>query len=145
MNKKTFLLVGAFLVLAAAYNLAYFLDWHKRPQIQIFCEKSRRAVMHGNDAPELVFHFATAVPLTSIEVVDADDARTNKYPHALWHVLAADKPVPTSSFGYGAAIQGMKPEIASAEPEPLESGGAYLLLVEAGKNLKGKLPFQSPF
>ena len=81
----------------------------------------------------------------SIEVVAADDARTNKYPHALWHVLAADKPVATTSFGYGAAIQGMKPEIASAEPEPLEAGTDYLLLIEAGKNHKGKLSFQSPF
>ncbi len=145
MNKKTVLLVGAFLVLAATYNLAYFLDWHKRPQIQIFCEKSRRAILRGNDEPGLIFHFIKAVPLTSIEVVAADDARTNKYPHPLWHVLAADKPVPTTSFGYGATIKGMKPEIASAEPEPLEAGTDYLLLIEAGKNHKGKLSFQSPF
>jgi hypothetical protein len=145
MNKKTVYLVGAILVLAAAYNLAYFMDWRKRPQIQIFCEKSRRAILRRSETPGVIFHFAKSYPLTSIEVVDAEDARTNKYPHALWHVLAADKPVPTTSFGYGAAIQGMKPEIATAEPEPLEAGNDYVLLVEAGKKVKGKVTFQPPY
>jgi hypothetical protein len=145
MNKQTSFLVGAILVLAAAYNLAFFIDWHKRPQIQIFCEKSRRAILRGSETPDLIFHLAKSYPLTSIEVVDAEDARTNAYPHALWHVLAADGPVPTTSFGYGAAIEGMKPEISTAVPEPLEAGTEYLLLVEAGKNVKGQLPFQLPF
>jgi hypothetical protein len=144
MNKKTVFLVGAILILAAAYNLAFFMDWHKRPQIQIFCEKSRRAILRRNETPGLIFHLAKSYSLTSIEVVAADDARTNKYPHALWHVLAADKPVPTTSFGYGANIHGMRPEIATAEPEPLEPGTEYLLLIEAGKKDKGKLPFQPP-
>jgi hypothetical protein len=145
MNKKTAFLVGAILVLAAAYNLAFFMDWHKGPEIQIFCEKSRRAILGGSETPDLIFHFVKSYPLTSIEVVDAEDARTNKYPHALWHVLAADGPVPTTSFAYGAAIHGMKPEIATAVPEPLEPGMEYLLLVEAGKKVKGKFPFQQPF
>jgi hypothetical protein len=144
MNRKTVYLVGAILILAAAYNLAFFFDWHKRSDIQIFYEKSRRAILGGNEAPGLIFHLVKSYPLTSIEVVAADDARTNKYPHALWHILADDKPVPTTSFGYGASIHGMKPEIATAEPEPLEAGTEYLLLIEAGKKFKGKLPFQSP-
>jgi len=145
MNKRTAFLVGAILVLAAAYNLAFFMDWHKRPKIQIFCEKSRRAILGGSETPDLIFHLAKPFPLTSIEVVAAEDARTNKYPHALWHVLAAAGPVPTTSFSYGAAIDGMKPEIPIAVPEPLEAGTEYLLLVEAGKNVKGRLPFQPPF
>src|SRR5580658_498742 len=119
MNKRTAYLVGAVLVLAAAYNLAFFFDWHKRSDIRIFCEKSRRAILSRNDSPDLIFHFVKPYPLTSIEVVEAEDARTNKYPHALWHLLAADQPVPTDSFTYGAAIAGMKPEIPTAIPEPL--------------------------
>jgi hypothetical protein len=145
MNKRTAYLVGAILVLAAAYNLAFFMDWHKRPEIQIFCEKSRGAIMHGSESPNLIFHLVKSYPLTSIEVVEAEDARTNKYPHPLWHVLAEDKPVPTTSFAYGAAIHGMKPEIPTAMPEPLEVDTEYLLLVEAGKKIKGKLLFQLPF
>jgi hypothetical protein len=145
MNKRTVILVGAILVLAAAYNLAFFFDWHKRTDIQIFCEKSRRAILRRSETPGLIFHFVKSYPLTSIEVVAAEDARTNKYPHALWHVLAADAPVPVTSFSYGAAIHGMKPEIPTAVPEPLQADTEYLLLVEAGKNVKGKLPFQPPF
>jgi hypothetical protein len=144
MNKRTVLLVCAALALAGAY-IVFFMDWHKRPKIQIFMEKSRRSLLGGSEDPAIFFHFTNAYPLTSIEVVEADDARTNKYPHALWHVVAADAPVPTTSFSYGAAIPGMKPEISTADPEPLDSDTEYLLLVEAGKDLKGKITFQPPY
>jgi hypothetical protein len=142
MNKRAVLLICVALVLAGA---RFFMDSHKRPNIQIFMEKSRRSTMKGSDTPDIVFHFPTNYPLTSIEVVEAEDARTNKYPHALWHLVASDKPVPTKSFAYGAKIRGMNPEIATAEPEPLELDTQYVLLIEAGKNLKGKLPFQLPY
>jgi hypothetical protein len=144
MNKRTVFLVGAILVLAVAYNLSFFMDWHKRPEIQIFCEKSRRAMLGRNESPDLIFHFLKPCPLTSIQVVDAEDARTNKYPHILWHVLAADKPVPMTSFSYGQDIQGMQPQFPTAAPEPLEAGNEYLLLVEAGKKSKGRLAFEPP-
>jgi hypothetical protein len=142
MNKRTVWLVCAALVLAGAY-MRYFFDWHKRTEIQIFCEKSRRAILGGSDAPGLVFHFTDPCPLTSIKVVDAEDARTNKYPHALWHVVAAAGPVPTTSFGYGADIPGMKPRISTALPEPLQADTKYSLVVEADKHLMGKLDFLS--
>jgi hypothetical protein len=100
--------------------------------------------MGGSETPELIFRFTYSYPLTSIKVVEAEDARTNKYPHALWHVVAATAPVPMASFGYGAAIPGMKPEVSTAVPEPLEADTEYFLLVEAGKNLKGKITFQPP-
>jgi hypothetical protein len=144
MNKRTMLLVCAALALAGAY-LAFFIDWNKRPKIQIFMEKSRRSILGGNDSPGIFFHFTKPYSLTSIEVVAADDALTNKYPHPLWHVVAADAPVPTTSFSYGVAIAGMKPEISTAEPEQLEADTDYILLVEAGKHLKGKIAFQSPY
>jgi len=143
MNKRTLLLVCAALALAGAY-LAFFIDWHKRPKIQIFMEKSRRSILGGSETPDLIFRFTNSYPLTSIEVVEAEDARTNKYPHALWHLVAAAAAVPTTSFGYGAAIPGMKPEVSTAVPEPLEADTEYFLLVEAGKNLKGKITFQPP-
>jgi len=143
MNKRTAFLVCAALVLAGAY-LAFFIDWHSRPKIQIFMEKSRRSILGGNETPNVIFRFTNAYPLTSIEVVEAEDARTNKYPHALWHLVAANAPVPTTSFGYGTDIPGMKPEVSTAVPEPLDSDTQYFLLVEAGKNLKGRITFQAP-
>jgi len=142
-NNRTVLLVCVALALAGAY-MRYFMDWRKHNEIQIFCEKSRQSVLAGSDAPAVIFHFTNTCSLTSIEVVEAEDARTNKFPHALWHVVAADKPAPTSSFVYGAAIPGMKPQIATAQPEPLEPGTDYLLRVESGRSLKGELTFQ-PF
>jgi hypothetical protein len=140
-NKRTVWLVCAAVVLAGAY-MRYFFDWHKPANIQIFCEKSRQAILGGSETPATAFHFTNSYPLTSIEVVEAEDARTNKYPHALWHLVAAAGPVPTSSFVYGAAIPGMKPEISTADPEPLQADTTYSLMVEAAKNLKGQLTFQ---
>lgn len=141
MNKRSVLLVCAALVLAGAY-VRYFIDWRPHNKIQIFCEKSRQAFLNGT-APGMIFHLATEYPVTSIEVVEAEDARTNKYPHALWHLVAAAAPVPTTTFGYGANIPGMKPEIPSALPEPLQPDTAYSLLVEAAKNFKGQITFES--
>ena len=141
MNKRTVLLVGAALVLAGAF---FFIDCRKPPKIQIFMEKSRRSILGRDETPNLIFHFTKSYLLTSIEVVEAEDARTNKFPHALWHVVAAAAPVPTTSFNYGATISGMKPEISTAEAEPLEPDTTYVLLVETSKNLKGKITFQAP-
>jgi len=142
MNKRTVWLVCVALALGGAY-MRYFFDWHQQSKIQIFCEKSRQAILGGSETPVFLFHFTNAYPLTSIEVVDAEDARTNKYPHILWHVVAAGAPVPTTSFVYGAAIPGMKPEISTAVPEPLEADTQYFLLVEAANNLKGQILFPS--
>jgi len=143
MSNRTVLLICVAVALAGAY-MRYFMDWHQRPHIQIFCEKSRSAILRGKATPGVIFHFTNSYPLTSIKVVEADEALTNKYPHALWHLIADGAPVPTHSFGYGAAIKGMKPEISTAVPEPLDAGEEYLLLVEAGKQLKGQLTF-TPF
>jgi hypothetical protein len=144
MNNRTRLLVFVALVLAGAYG-AFFIDWHKRTKIQIFMEKSRASLMGHSETPGLIFRFPKPCALTSIEVVAAEDARTNKYPHPLWHLVAADKPVPTTSFGYGATIPGMKPEISTATPEALEVDTDYLLLVEDDKKLKGQMAFQLPY
>jgi hypothetical protein len=143
-NKRTVWLVCAALVLAGAY-LRYFFDWHPQTKIQIFCEKSRRSILGGSETPDLIFRFTNTYAVTSIKVVEAEDARTNKYPHALWHLVAASAPVPTSSFNYGATIPGMKPQIGTALPEPLQSDTKYSLMVEADKHLKGEITFLPPF
>jgi hypothetical protein len=143
MNKRTVWLMCVVLALGAAY-LRYFIDWHKGEKIHIFWDKSLQSIMGGSENPVIIFHLDKPQPLTAIEVVESEDARTNKYPHPLWHLVAADGPVPTSTFRYGATIKGMKPEIATALPEPLEPDTSYTLLVEAGKDLKGQLTFRAP-
>jgi len=147
MNKRTLWLVGVALLLGAAY-LRFFIDWNKGREIHIIWDKSRPMARRANDNPVIVFHLVDEhrvdkpYPLTSIKVVETDDALTNEYPHALWYLIATNTPVPTDTFRYGGRVKGMKPEIASALPEPLDPDTSYTLLVEAGKNLKGKCTFQ---
>jgi hypothetical protein len=133
MNKQTFFLVGIALVLAILY-IAYFTDWMKPKNIQVVWRISPTS-------GALAFYLDKAYPLTSVEVVLTEDARTNKYPHALWHMIAQGAPASTEIFNYGMAIPGMKPEVATALPEPLQPGTDYSLIVEAGNSLKGEKSF----
>jgi hypothetical protein len=140
MNNRTVLFVGVAGILAALY-VTYFTDWFKPKKIQIMWRVSAtggNGVAHG---PNVIFYLNHPYPLTSIKVVEADEAETNKFAHALWHVVANSGPVVTNTFNYGATISGMKPEIASAEPEPLQPDIDYSLVVEAGGNLKGEKVF----
>ena len=134
MNKQTMLLIGAFLVLAIFY-VANFTDFLKHKVIQIRWGNSRVS------ADSVVFYLDKKYSLKSVEVVSTDDARTNRTPHALWHLVADSAPVPLKNFAYGAAIPGMKPKISTAIPEPLMPGTDYSLLVEDASGLKGEKSF----
>lgn len=81
--------------------------------------------------------------LTSVKVVLAADARTNKYPHALWQLAAKSGSTPIDGFAYGLPVAGMTPEMNGSEPEPLEPGGEYRLLLEA-RSWKGEHDFTIP-
>jgi hypothetical protein len=133
MNKQSFFLVGVALVLAMLY-IVYFTDWFKHKNIQI---SSRISPASG----AMVFYLDKAYPLTSVEVVSTEEAKTNKYPHALWHMVAQSAPALTATFNYGAKIPGMKPEVATALPEALQPDTDYSLVVKAGSDLKGEKSF----
>ena len=132
MNKTAFL-VGLALILAILY-IAYFTDLLKHKNIQVFCRISPAS-------GAMVFYLDKTNSLTSIEVVTTEEARTNKYPHALWHMVAQAAPVPAMTFSYGAAIPGMKPAVSTALPETLQPGVDYSLIVESGNGLKGEKSF----
>jgi hypothetical protein len=134
MNKQTVFLIGLFVLLATLY-VANLTDFLKRKNIQIHWTPSRAA------AASVSFFLDKDYPLASFEVVAAEEARTNKYPHALWHLVAEADPVPLKSFTYGAAIPGMKPEVSTALPEPLQPDVDYSLLVVSGNGLKGQKSF----
>jgi len=133
MNKQTYILIGVALALTMLY-IVYFTDWLKHKNIQI---SSRISPASG----AMVFYLDKDYPLTSVEVVPTAEARTNKYPHALWHLVAQAAPAVTKTFNYGAAIAGMKPEVVTAVPEPLQPDTDYSLIVETGTGLKGEKLF----
>jgi hypothetical protein len=133
MNKQTTLLVGFALVLAALY-IAYFTDWFKPKNIQIVWRISPAT-------GAVAFYLDKPYPVTSISVVSSDEAKTNKYPHALWHVVPQTTPTLVSNFNYGSKIHGMKPDVSTALPEPLSPGEDYSLIVQSGTSLKGEKSF----
>ncbi len=79
--------------------------------------------------------------LTSLKVVEESDFKTNKYPHAIWHLISESNSVPTKSIIYGAPVQGMKPKVEKIRPEALQANVSYVLMVEAG-DIKGQTTFQ---
>lgn len=134
MTKKAVLLFCAALVLASLY-VANFTDWLKPKKIHIFWRISPA------NAANISFYLDKGYELTSVEVFSAEDARTNKFPHALWHMIAAGTPPVTTNFMYGEAIPGMKPDVATALPEPLQPGTDYCLVVQTRDKLKAESSF----
>jgi hypothetical protein len=146
MSKKNIALVALLIVLGAFY-VVFFTNLFRDPKIEITSRlrpqfNSRRS----RNAPaaagtSISFLLNNKYELTSVKVVEENDAKTNKYPHALWHLISDSNSVPTKSIFYGATVQGMKPEFAKVKPEPLEPNVSYLLSIEAG-NLKGQTSFK---
>jgi hypothetical protein len=134
MNKQTFFLIGVALILATLY-IAKFTDWLKPKNIHIYWRISPA------NASTVVFYLDKGYPLTSVEVVSTEEAKTKKYPHALWHMVALATPPLTTNFSYGAAIPGMKPEVSTALPELLQPDTDYSLLVKTESGLKGEKSF----
>jgi hypothetical protein len=94
------------------------------------------------DAMPVSFTFDDKYQLTELKVVNADEYKTNKYAHIMWHMISDRTSAPTKGFLYGSKIQGMKPSIPRGKPDPLEPDTNYLLLVTAGKS-RGEVPFRT--
>jgi len=143
MNKRAVFLIGTALVLAAVYIFYFtsFTDWIKPVKIQIMCRNFPTRGGHSATVKALTFYLDKPYQLTSIKIVSATEARTNKYPHALWYLVAETNSAPTVQFDYGAAISGMKPEIPHSVAEPLLPNLPYEIVIESGKKLKGQLTF----
>ena len=144
MSKRTIFLIFTAVVLAVAYVKFFKPDWFTPKKIQImyrnFPARSRRT---GTTRMALTFYLDKPYKLTSIKVVSAAEAQTNKYPHSLWHLVAQTNSVPTIEFDYGGHIVGMKPEIAHASPEPLEVGQRYTMHIETADKVQGEVTFNS--
>lgn len=153
MNKKQIALFVVLLVLAGT-AVYMFKDWFAEEPIQISClirpaRPSRRAPPPRQDAPSgrpgynVTFALNHKVAITAIQVFPLQDVLTNKYPHAIWNLQSVSNTVPTKSIIYGERIRGMQPTVKGATADPLEPGGAYRLIIEAG-NLKAEKDFQMP-
>ena len=143
MKSQTKFLIFVAVILGAIY--AYrFTDWFGEKKIQIkYKVIAGRGPAKSSAADPIIFYLIDQeYRLTSIKVISADEAATNKYPHAYWHLVSDSNSVPVSDFMYGANIAGMKSKIAGLMPQSLEVGANYRIFIEAGK-IKGEKDFQA--
>lgn len=144
MKNQTKFLIFVALILGAFY--AYrFTDWFGKKEIQLKYKvfAGRSPAKDASVADPIAFYLIDKeYRLTSIKVISADEAATNKYPHAYWHLVSDSNSVPVTDFMYGGKVGGMKPKIAGLAARPLVAGGNYRIFVEAGK-LKGEKNFQA--
>jgi len=91
---------------------------------------------------DVSFGFNKAYRLNSIKVVEAQDLATNKYPVALWHLVADAKPRPVKAVIYGRPVAGMKPAVEGVEPEVLLPDTEYVVLIETG-NIHARTNFMA--
>jgi hypothetical protein len=138
MTRKIWLLVALALLLGG-FSLYLNKDWFARDNIQISHRSrparlafARRKRADDSQINPLVFMFDRTLKLTCLKVIPLSAIKTNKYPHAVWHLVSESNSLPIKDFMYGAGIRGMHPAVKGATPEPLEPGVSYRLVVEAG-------------
>ena len=146
MSKNSLVLVFVALVLGACY-IYFFTDWLSTPNIQILAQirPSRAAQAVRGEGPAVYpvsFAFNQKYALTEVKVISVEEAKTNKYPHPVWHLISDSNSIPTKSLVYGVPVRGMKSKVPKARPEPLQPKVKYRLLVQAGDS-KGQVDFQT--
>jgi hypothetical protein len=141
MNKKEFFLVGLAVVLVGIY-VVYFTDWFRPKVMRIeHSERSLREAWNGSQRVDpggrqllgnVTFALHRNYQITSVKVVPLADYRTNKYAHPLWELGSKSGSRPVNGFTYGMPVAGMAPARPDLEPDPLEAGVDYRIIVEAG-------------
>ena len=143
MSKKNIALILLVVVLGAIY-LVYFADSFRSPDIQVSArpriERSRRG---GSETFSVSFSFDQKCRLTELRTVAVADIATNKYPHALWHLIAETNTIPLKGVVYGETPKGMKSKVPKTRAEPLQPETKYRLFVEADGR-KGQVDFEIP-
>src|SRR6185503_4587434 len=144
MSKRAIVLI-VFAVVLGILCVGMNMDWWRKGEIKILPQirpPTRNARVAVGDTPvyPVMFAFDRLYRFTEIRVVSADDEKTNKYPHELWHLIADSNSTPSKVVVYGATLRGMKPKVPKSQPEPLEPDVPYVLHVKAG-NAEGKVGF----
>jgi hypothetical protein len=142
MSKKNIGMIALLVVLGVIYVFKFTGAFQER-NIQIVSQV-RPKIGRGKKGIEnaITFTLDNKYGLTSVKVIEGNDFKTNKYPHALWHLISETNSEPTKLIIYGVTIDGMKPKIEKLKPEALKPNASYVLLLEAGK-LQGQITFQA--
>jgi len=145
MTKRTLVLVGIAAVLGIVY-LVFFQDMFRSAKIEMIAQirPTRNVRSAPGEVPvdPVTFAFDRKYTLKSIRVVAADEEKTNKFPHELWHLIADSNSVPTKVLTYGLPPKGMKPKVPRARAEPLEPEVVYHIYVESD-GAKGDKKFKT--
>ncbi|SPE59478.1 conserved exported hypothetical protein [Verrucomicrobia bacterium] len=147
MTRKQWILL-AFAVLLGGASFYLNRDWFATNDIQIIHRSRsgrtglfrRSGGADDSAAAPVFFLFNRRLKLKDLKVVAERDSDTNKYPHALWHLVSESNSAPVKEFAYGMHIPGMHPEVKGAAADALEPGITYRLLIEAG-SLKAEHDF----
>lgn len=143
MNNKALAVCIVLLVLLGSY-LVFFRGCNEEA-MQITCKlrpARKGAPPQRGVTPmyDVAFGFNKRYRLNSVKVVAAADLATNKYPIALWHLVADARPAAVKAITYGRPVPGLKPSVPDLEPQALEPNIEYVLLVEAG-NIQSRTNF----
>jgi hypothetical protein len=128
MSKKNIFLISLVVVLAGVY-VVYFTHWF-RPRVMQISHTSRPDA--GRGSVRMSFCLGDYYELNDVKVVPLDNFKKNPDTPPLWHLVSDDGSDSTELFSYGENIGGMDPAVAGAEPEPLQPGIRYRLLIMAG-------------
>jgi hypothetical protein len=144
MSKKTVAMIGIAVVLGGIY-LVWFADFFSKPVVEI-APRVRMSSGRRGGPPEVqvTFSFSAKCQLNEVKVVSVADAETNKYPHALWHMISDSNSIPVKGMVYGDWIKGMKPKIPKGKAEPLEPKTKYRLVIATRDEVVSTADFQVP-
>jgi len=136
MTKKQWMLLALAVVLGG-FSLYLNRDWFAKDDIHIFHRSRPQRGFFRRNRPAanattdpVLFGFDTKLKLKVVKVIPLNDIATNKYPHAIWHLVSESNSVPTKEFSYGAPIPGMHPALKGVTADPLEPGAQYRLFIE---------------
>jgi hypothetical protein len=139
MTRKQWMLIALAVVLGG-FSLYLNKDWFAKDNIHIFHRslpqrpgrfRRNRAAAVSSTTDPVLFGFDHKLKIKSVKVIPLADIATNKYPHAIWHLISESNSVPTKEFTYGAPISGMHPALKGVTADPLEPGAQYRLFIEA--------------
>ena len=137
MTKKQWMLLALAVVLGG-FSLYLNKDRFTKEDIHIF-HRSRpqrgffrrnRPSTVNSDTDPVLFGFDTKLKLKVVKVVPLTDMATNKFPHAIWHLVSESNSVPIQEFAYGTPIPGMHSALKGVTADPLEPGVQYRLFIE---------------
>jgi hypothetical protein len=131
MSPKLWMFIVLAVVLGGV-SLYLNQDWFGKEQIQIHHRSRPAQPGEGRSAIEPIFFaFDRSLKLKSLQVIPVREIETNKYPQPIWHLISNSNSVPTETFMYGIPIEGMRPAVPGATPDPLAPGVKYRLLIKA--------------